>query len=79
MCVCVCACVRVSHLSSTQADIELVEVLSSFGGEAGTVHQRPYRAEEAEVKGQSDVSLCVAEVTVTVTQTVVLGKTHKLR
>lgn len=73
-----CACVFVSsHLSSTQADIELVEVLCSFGGEARTVHQQPHRPEEAEVKSQSGVALFVGEVTVTVTQTVVLSKKHK--
>lgn len=37
---CVCLCVFIfSYLSSTQADIELVEILGSFGGKARTVHQ----------------------------------------
>lgn len=61
-----------SHLSSAQADIELMEVLCSFGGEARTVHQQSHRPKEAEVKSQSCIALCVGEVTVTVTQTVVL-------
>lgn len=56
-----------SHLSSTQADIEVVEVLGSFGGKTWTVHQRSCRRKAAEVKSQSDISLCVGEVTVTVT------------
>lgn len=65
---CVCLCVFISsHLSSTQADIELVEILSSFGGKARTIHQDSYRPKEAEVKSQSDVALCVGELTVAVT------------
>lgn len=47
---CVRLCVLISsHLSSTQANIELVEILGSFGGKARTVHQWP-RSKEAEVK-----------------------------
>lgn len=66
--VCVCVCVFISsHLSPTQADVKLVEVLGSFGGEARTVHQRSHRPEEAEVKSQSGVALGVGEVTVAVT------------
>lgn len=60
-----CVCVS-SHPSSTQADIEVVEVLCSFGGKTWTVHQRSHRPKEAEVKGQSGIALCVGEVTVTV-------------
>lgn len=39
-----------SHLSSTQANIELVEIFGSFGGKARTVHQGPHRPKEAEVE-----------------------------
>lgn len=61
-----------SHLASAQANIELVKVFGSFGGEAGTIHQRPHRAEEAKVKSQGRVALFVRELTVTVTETVIL-------
>lgn len=55
-----------SYLFSTQADIELVEVLGSFGGKARAIHQDSYRPKQAEVKSETDVALCVGEVTVTV-------------
>lgn len=74
---CVCVCARAfisSHLFSTQADIEVVEVLGSFGGKARTIHQWSYRPKEAEVKTQGGIALCVGEVTVTVTPSVVLEK-----
>lgn len=61
-----------SHLSSTQADVEVVEVLGSFGGEARAIHQRSYIPKEAEVISQSHVAFCVGELTVTVTYAVVL-------
>jgi len=56
-----------SHLSSTQADFEMVEVLGSFGGKAGPDHQWSYRPKGAEVIRQSGIALSVGEVTVTVT------------
>ncbi len=64
----VCVCVAISsHLSSTQADIKLMEVFGSFGGEARAVHQGSNRPQQAEVKSQCCVALCVCEVTVAIT------------
>lgn len=48
-CLFLSACVS-SHLSSTQANIELVEIFGSFGGKARPVHQGPHRPKEAEVE-----------------------------
>lgn len=70
-----------SHLSSAQADVEQVEVLGSFGGEARTVHQSSHRTQRAEVKGHGDIAIRVREVTVAVAQAVVLEQNvkHKVR
>lgn len=75
-----CMCVLISsHLSSTQTDIELMEVLSSFRGKAWTIHQWPYRPKRAEVIRQGHVAFCVGEVTVTVTKTVVLKNKQEVQ
>lgn len=54
------------YLSSTQADVELVEIFGSFRGEARTVHQWPHWPQWRKVKGQSGVTHRMCEVTVAV-------------
>lgn len=66
-----------SHLSSTQANVELVEIFGPFGGKARSIHQGSHRPKGTEVEGESDVVLCVGEVAVTVTQTVVLSERQR--
>lgn len=65
------------YLSSTQADVEMVEVFGPFGGEARTVHQRAHRPQRCEVEGEGGVARRVREVTVAVAQAVVLSRKTK--
>lgn len=65
------------YLSSTQADVEMVEIFGPFGGEARAVHQRAHRPQRREVKGEGGVARPVCEVTVAVAQTVVLSRKMK--
>lgn len=66
-----------SHLSSTQTNVELVEIFGPFGGKARSIHQSSHGPKGTEVEGESDVALCVGKVAVTVTQTVVLSKRQR--
>lgn len=68
--------ISLADLSSTQTDVEKMEIFGSFRGKAGAVHQRSRGTEEAEVVRQSQVAVRVSEVTVTVAQPVVL-ESHK--
>lgn len=70
-------CVLSGYLSSTQADVELVEIFGPFGGEARTVHQRAHRPQRREVEGEGGVARRVCEVTVAVAQAVVLSRKMK--
>lgn len=55
-----------AHLSSTDTDIEVMEVLGSFWGKAWAIHQWPHWPKWAEVKSQSGIAFCVGEVTITI-------------
>ena len=71
MCVCVNVCV--CYLVSTQADVEAVEVLCAFRGEAGADGERGHGAQRAQVKGQGVVVLRVTEGAVAIATRVLLG------
>ena len=75
MCVCVCV-----YLSPTQADVEQVVELGSFGGEAGSDHGGCHGSQGAVVETQSHVAGRVGEQTVAVAHAVLLHThTHSHR
>lgn len=75
VCVCACACanVCVCYLVSTQADVEDVEILCAFRGEAGADGERGHGAQRAQVKGEGAVVLRVTEGAVAIATRVLLG------
>ena len=71
-----CWCVCMFYLVSTQADVELVEVLGALGGEAGSVDERGHVAQGAQVKGPCLALTHICEAAVAIAKRVILGGTY---